>query len=79
MKVKKIPIPVSGVQAQIEAPGPVTTWAEMSPEKKAELKALYENRKPKEVIGLRPPKPKKFKIVLRKTGYDKYSRYLYGI
>lgn len=52
--MKKLSIPVSGVKESVQAPGRVTTWAEMSPEKKAELRALYENRTPKKPIGLKP-------------------------
>ena len=59
MKINKTPIPIEGERAEYEIPGPVTTWAQMSPEKKAELRALYENRPPKVQIGLKPTPEKR--------------------
>ena len=70
MKIKKMQIPVAGVREDYETPGPVTTWSQMSPEKKAELRALYENRPAKPNIGLSAPDdtPRKKKF------YRKYTQ-----
>ena len=61
---KKTPVGIAGLSAEVNIPGPVTTWAQMSPEKRAELKALYENR-PVQKKGLQPTPPKRRNVTRR--------------
>lgn len=49
---RKTSVPIADLHA--DAPGPVTFWSQMSDEKRAEIRALYENR-PNQRIGLAPP------------------------